>query len=518
MATTARRIFVSELMGWIVLAGLGVYFLLPLRQSIRLGMDLAGGTYLTLQVQTEKAVEAELAEKMKSVDEKLKRAGKALPLQKVIEGNVIVLSFASINDAQVAASQLKTEYAEIKPVQDGTTLRLELSEKAADAIKEDAVLRDVEILRLRLNRLGVAEIPIAKSGERNIIVELPDVQDPQQAKALIGTAAMLEFRMVDRMGRSPEELLLEYDGELPAGKEILSGSAGEGGYYVVDKYADITGKMLKEAKGAFDQQKSQHHLEFEFNNEGGERFSELTGNNIGRQLAIVLDDVVISAPRINSRIGAKGIIEAGGKGGFRPEEVRELALLLKSGAFVAPVTFEEDRTIGPSLGAESIKQGLLSCVVGMILLLFFSILYYRLSGLFAFMALIYNLLFILVGMWWLGATLTMPGIGGLLLTVGMAIDASILIYERIKEELAAGVTVNKAVKDGFSDAMAVILDANITTFVVGVVLYYFGTGPIQGFAVTMMLGIVATLVTGLFFLRSIFKFYLNNFNVTKLSI
>jgi len=514
MATTARRIFVSELMAWIVLAGIGIYFLIPLRQSIRLGMDLAGGTYLTLQVQTEKAVEAELATRMKSVDEKLKRAGKELPTQKSIEGNAVVLAFASVNDAQLAATQLKTEFTDMKPVQDGGTLRLELSSKVADAIKVDAVERDIEVLRLRLDKVGVAEIPIARSGERNIIVELPDVQDPQQAKALIGTAALLEFRIVDRMGRSPEEILFEYDGELPSGREILPGSGQEKGYYLVEKYADVTGKMLKDASPAFNQQELKHYLAFGFTDEGGDRFGELTGQNLGKQLAIVLDDVVISAPVIQSKITTQGSIT----GNFTPEQVRELALLLKSGSFVAPVTFEEDRTIGPSLGAESIKQGLISCLVGMALLFIFSLLYYRLSGLFAFIALIYNLLFIMVGMWWLGATLTMPGIGGLLLTVGMAIDASILIYERIKEELAAGVTVNKAVTDGFSDAMAVILDANITTFVVGVVLYYFGTGPIQGFAVTMMLGIVATLVTGLFFLRAMFKFYLNNFNVTKLSI
>lgn len=514
MATSARRIFVSELMGWLVLAGLGVYFLIPLRQSIRLGMDLAGGTYLTLQVQTDKAVEAELATKMKSVDEKLRRANKELPVQKSIEGSSILLTFANINDAQAAAQQLKPDFADMKPVQEGTVVRFELSQKAVDAITEDAVARDIEVLRVRLDKVGVADIPIAKSGERNIIVELPDVQDPQQAKAMIGTAALLEFRIVDRVGSSPEELLFEYDGELPAGKEILPGGSQDKGYYLLEKYAEVTGKMLKSASPAFNQSEGKHYLAFSFNDEGGERFGELTGNNIGRQLAIVLDDVVISAPVIQSKITTEGSIT----GIFTPEQVRELALLLKSGAFVAPVTFEEDRTIGPSLGAESIYQGLLSCLVGMILLFGFSLYYYRLSGLFAFLALIYNLLFIMVGMWWLGATLTMPGIGGLLLTVGMAIDASILIYERIKEELAKGITVHKAVKDGFSDAMAVILDANITTFVVGVVLYYFGTGPIQGFAVTMMLGIIATLVTGLFFLRSIFKFYLNNFNVTKLSI
>lgn len=514
MATSARRIFVSEFMLWIVLAGLGVYFLLPLRQSIRLGMDLAGGTYLTLQVQTDKAVEAELVGKMKSVDEKLRRAKKELPVQKTVEGNAILLTFASINDAQAAATQLKNDFPDLKPAQEGTLLKLALSDKAVEAIKVDAVERDIEVLRVRLDKVGVAEIPIAKSGERNIIVELPDVQDPQQAKAMIGTAALLEFRIVDRVGSSPDEILFEYDGELPAGKEILPGGSQDKGYYLVEKYAEVTGKMLKDARPAFSQSEGKHFLSFSFTEDGGERFGELTGSNIGRRLAIVLDDVVISAPTIQSKITVEGSIT----GEFTPDQVRELALLLKSGSFVAPVTFEEDRTIGPSLGAESIKQGLIACAVGMALLLIFSLIYYRLSGLFAFIALIYNLLFIMVGMWWLGATLTMPGIGGLLLTVGMAIDASILIYERIKEELAKGISVHKAVKDGFSDAMAVILDANITTFVVGVVLYYFGTGPIQGFAVTMMLGIVATLVTGLFFLRSMFKFYLSNFNVTKLSI
>lgn len=514
MATSARRIFVSEFMIWLILAGIGVYCLMPLRKSIRLGMDLAGGTYLTLQVQTDKAIEADLVEKMKSATEKLKRANKELPVQKQIEGNAMILTFASVNDAQAAVSQLKTEFSDMKIGQSGTTVNLELSGKAVDAIKEDAVERDIEVLRVRLDKVGVADIPIAKSGERNIIVELPDVQDPQQAKAMIGTAASLEFRLVDKVGSSPEEILFEYDGELPAGKEILPGIGQERGYFLVDKYAEVTGKMLKTASPQFDQQELAHYLAFELTDEGGERFGELTGPNVGRRLAIVLDDAVISAPDINSKITTSGRIT----GRFEPEQVRELALLLKSGAFVAPVTFEEDRTIGPSLGAESIRQGLISCLVGLILLFIFSLLYYRLSGLFAFIALIFNLLFTMVGMWWLGATLTMPGIGGLLLTVGMAIDASILIYERIKEELATGVSVQKAVKDGFSDAMAVILDANITTFVVGVVLYYFGTGPIQGFAVTMMLGIIATIITGIFFLKAIFKFYLNNFNVTKLSI
>jgi len=227
-----------------------------------------------------------------------------------------------------------------------------------------------------------------------------------------------------------------------------------------------------------------------------------------------LDSEVISAPRIESAIRGSGEIT----GNFTTDSARTLALLLKSGSFVAPVTFEEERQIGPSLGQESIRQGLTSCLIGLGLLLFFSLFYYNLSGFFAFFALVYNLILVLLGISWLKATLTLPGIAGMVLTVGMAIDASILIFERIKEELSQGVALKKAVELGFSGAMKVILDANITTFIVGIVLYRFGVGPIQGFAVTMMLGIIATLVTTLFFLRSLFKFMLNNFDIQKLRI
>ncbi len=200
------------------------------------------------------------------------------------------------------------------------------------------------------------------------------------------------------------------------------------------------------------------------------------------------------------------------------QEAKELATMLKSGSFVAPVTFAEERTIGPSLGRESINKGLLSCAIAMILLLLFSLIFYKMAGLLAFIVLIYNLLLILLGLIWLRATLTLPGIAGMVLTVGMAIDSSILIYERIKEELASGATMKKSVDIGFSDAMAVIMDANITTLIVGLVLYFLGTGPIVGFAVTMVLGIISTLVTGLILLRAVFSFVLNTLKVEKISI
>ncbi len=516
MNLSARRIFLSEFMFWIVLAGFFIYMLLPLRQHLRLGMDLAGGTYLTLGVQTDKAVEAELIEKMQSLEKKLKQIHKISVVSKSVENEVINMTFGSAQSTQQAAQLAKTEFSDLSITTAHNTLKIELPSRLSQQIKKEAVTRDIEILRLRLDKVGVADIPVAAQGEKNIVIELPDVSDPMQAKAMIGKAARLEFRMVENIAATEEDLLDEYDGELPAGKEILpSKEAGRGGFYLVQRYADVTGKDLKEARAVIGGEAGvEPVVAFKFTADGGERFYELTNKNINRPLAIVLDGVVISAPMIKVAIKSEGVIS----GNFSIEDARELALLLKSGSFAAPVTFEEERQVGPQLGQESIMQGFRACAMALVLLFFFSIFYYSFSGLIAFVTLIYNLLIIMVGMAWMKATLTLPGIGGMILTIGMAIDASILIFEKIKEELSHGVPVNEAVKAGFDGAMEVILDANITTFLIGIVLYIFGTGPIQGFAVTMTIGIVATLITAILFQRSIFKFILQNFRIQKLKI
>lgn len=522
MTTSARNYLFSGLSFWIVFIAIGLYFILPLRQKLRFGIDLVGGTYITLEVQTDKAVEAELIETMQSIPARLKASKLASPTAKTIEDWAIVLTFDSAATAQEAVNFLKSDMSRSRGYEfstDNAIVHMKLTSHRIEQIKKDAVRGNIDVLRTRLDTMSVAEITIAAQGEKNIIVELPDVSDPQQAKAMIGKAAKLEFKLVEKVGATPEDILYEFDGILPRDKEIIPGrERGEGfgkQYYLVTKYSDITGSALKVASaGLGGQSGAQAVVNFEFNSDGGEKFYALTSKNVGRQLAVVLDDVVITAPTIQVAIRGRGEIT-----GMRSsQEAHELAIMLKSGSFVAPVTFEEERQIGPSLGAESIHQGIVSCLVGLLLLFVFSIFYYRLSGLLAFIALIYNLLLIMVGMAWIKATLTLPGIAGMVLTVGMAIDASILIYERIREELAAGVTVKKAVNSGFSEAMAVILDANITTFIVGAVLYYFGTGPIQGFAVTMMLGIISTLITGLFFLKALFNFVLDFFNVQSLKI
>jgi preprotein translocase subunit SecD len=517
MNFSARSIFLSEVWVWLLLAGAGVYLLYPLRSSIRLGSDLAGGTYLTLEVQVDKAVDAELVAKLQRIEMALKREGKKVPVTKVVQNMAIVLTFDALQDAQSAAQMIKTQEPELQQKTEGMTVTLTLPAAEQERIKKNAVQRNIEVLRTRLDRFSVAEIPITLQGEKNIIVELPDVADPQQAKEMIGRAVHLEFRLVDRAGSSREDILYEYDGTLPDDKEILAGQErGEHKtFYLVEKYAKVTGRMLKDARPAFGGRSGVDPIvQFSLDDEGAEQFYELTSKNYGRRLAIILDNEVISAPEIHAAIRSNGEIS----GGFTSESAKTLSVLLKSGSFSAPVTFEEERQIGPTLGQDSRNRGLISCAVGMGILFIFSLFYYRLAGLFAFIALVYNILLVLLGLAWLKATLTLPGIAGMVLTVGMAIDASILIYERIREELAQGIPLRKAINEGFGGAMGVILDANITTFIVGVLLYNFGSGPIQGFAVTMMLGIIATLITGLFFLKSLFKYALNVFHIQKLRV
>lgn len=517
MAFTAKRIFGSELMIWVLLCGVGLYLLYPLRQTLRFGIDLVGGTYLTLEVQTDKAVEADLVSKMQGIDSKFKRNRAISLISKKIENNSLILSFENPQQAQEASRILKTDERDLKQDVERNVITLTFPANVEQRIKDDAVMRNIEVLRTRLDKFSVAEIAISKQGENHIVVELPDVENPQEAKEMIGRAANLEFKLVEKIGSSEKELLLEYDGDLPDDLQIIPGERKDGysPFYVVQRFATVTGRMLSDARPSMGGQSGvQPIVQFSFNDEGAERFYELTSKNYGKQLAIVLDNEVISAPVIQAAIRGTGSIT----GNFTNAEVKTLAYLLKSGSFVAPVTFEEERQIGPSLGQDSINSGLNSCLAGLAILLIFSLYYYKGAGILAFLALVYNLVLILLGMAWLNATLTLPGIAGMVLTIGMAIDASILIFERIKEELRSGNSLKKSVDTGFSGAMGVILDANITSFIVGLVLYNFGTGPIQGFAVTLMLGILATLVATLFFMRSIFKFILSNFTIQKLSI
>lgn len=499
---------------WVVLAAGCVALLYIKRDKLRFGIDLVGGTYMVLEVQTDKAIEAELAEHMQGFADKFKREGIAQPKSKAIENQSIILTFDSPDAVEKAAQYLRFQESMLKQEIANNVLTLRFDDNYAERIKADAVRNNVDVLHTRLNALGVEETPISTQGEKNIVVELPGIDNPQEAKTMIGKQGKLEFKLVEREGGAKEDILYKLEGEvLPPDKEIIF-SDRDGRYYLVSRYAELTGKSLKSASANLDPESRGVAVFFEFDAAGGDRLYEFTKKSYGRKIAIILDGKCLMAPTVNEPLKRGGRIT----GNFSPEEAKQYAILLRSGAVVAPVKFMGDRNVGPSLGSESIHKGLISCGIGLFLLLIFALFFYKLCGLMSFLVLLYNLLLIMVGMYFLGATLTLPGIGGLVLTVGMAIDSSILIYERIREELAAGVTVHKAVNDGFSDALRVILDSNFTTLLTGVILYIFGTGPIQGFAVTLMLGIISSLITGLFLLKTLLNVMIDTFNIKRLSI
>jgi len=519
MNATIRRIFFSSFMGWLFVGMAAMsYFGYYGKSALRFGIDLVGGSYITLEVQQADVIKNELSDRIKSFESLLDHAHIETEGKPLFQNDALTIKFASKAAAAEAESLLRSQDRQLNYSINGTDLEISISSVYLSKLLSEAVDANMNILGRRLNGLSVAEIHISKQGDRFIVVELPDVRDPQQAKKLIGKSAIMEFKIVEDSAPSREELLDKYDHELPEGTEIVMGSSKGSTrkiFYLIPDYTPVSGKYFKNAKVDFGGEfKTELCVVFEFDDEGGKRFHELTGRNIGRHLAVVLDGEVVQEAKINSAIGKNGMIS----GSFSPDEAGDLAKLLKSGAFKAKVNFVEEREIGPTLGQESVHKGLMSCLIGMFLLLIFGIYYYRLSGVFALFALFYNLLLIMLFMSWVKATLTLPGIAGMILTVGMAIDASILIYEHIKDCLLKGLSIHQSVQDGFSDAMMVILDANITTFIVAAVLFKFGTGPIQGFAVTMMIGIISTLITGLFFLKSIFKFYLSMFHVSKLSI
>jgi len=526
MVVDIRRLLASSLGLWIVLA---VVFLTVLfapwkklehHINLQFGIDIAGGVYTTLGVKTDEAIAYELQSTVQSALAGLKRSGEKIePTATKFDAEKLIYTITCANMDQVIKLQEAIERSYGRNTHDlvfnsaHEELTVQFSEGKKADIRKQAVQNNKEVLQMRLNQGGQEEIPVYISGKDRIVVELPDTKSIAEAKQKIGKPAMLEFRIVEQSAASKEDLLDKFDGQLPEGMEILPGKRGsrEMGYYLVPTYTEVTGRDLITAR--VQSSAEGVAVAFKFNVEGGKKFYDLTSQNVTRTLAAILDHEVVSAATINCAISNEGIIT----GHFSMKEGKELAALLRSGAFTAPVTFEEERVIGPNLGADAIRGGLLACIIGLALLLAFSVLYYRVSGLIAYGVLLYNLLLLLFIFSVIKAVLTLPGIAGLALTVGMAIDSSILIFERTKELLRQGATITHAVHQGFFSSLATILDANITALIVGIILYNFGTGPIRGFAITMIIGIFTTLISGLLVLRSIFEYRLAR-GVQKLSI
>lgn len=374
---------------------------------------------------------------------------------------------------------------------------------------KEAVERAIEIIRNRVDQFGVAEPLIVKQGEKWIVVQLPGIKDPKRAIDLIGKTALLEFKLVDDEGRLSEAK----EGKVPFGYELLPGK--EEKEYLVKKEAELTGASLVNAKVEVGGKYGLPYVAIEFNKEGAKKFAQVTENNIERNLAIVLDEVVQSAPVIKTRIpDGNAIIE----GNFTAETARDLAIILQAGALPAPVNIIENRTVGPSLGKDSIKKGAFAMIIGGSLVILFMLFYYRLSGLVAVFALFLNLILILGAMAALHATLTLPGLAGIILTIGMSVDANVLIFERIREELKCGKTVRVAIDAGYQKAFKTILDSNLTTLIAAAFLFQFGTGPVKGFAVTLTLGIIMSMFTAIFVTHEIFNQVLKGKRVKQLSI
>ncbi len=398
-------------------------------------------------------------------------------------------------------------------------LELDVTKLSGKETLTESMQRAIEIVRNRIDQYGVGEIPITRQGEKWISVQLPGIANPEQAEALIGKTAMLEFRLVKTDTASQEAASKIYeldepfnnDGTLteeakkllPSGTTVMKSK--EGGYLPLTDTVTVSGADLEDARVTAGEY-GYPAVSFQFNNNGAKKFGNLTGANIGKQLAIVLDNTVQSAPRINSRISSQGQIT----GQFRMEEARQLAIVLRAGALPAPVSIIEKRVIGPGLGEDSIKSGLTASAIGFIFIVLFMTIYYRAGGFIASIALLLNLIFLVALMAYFSATLTLPGIAGIILSLAMAVDANVLILERMREEKDKGQPLPAVIKEGYEKAWSAIFDSNLTTWIASILLFQFGTGPVKGFALTLTLGLFVGVFTSVFVTRAIYEFLLTS--------
>ncbi len=490
---------------------------------VHLGLDLQGGMHLVLGVQVEEAVESQLDTIVDQTEKLL--ADEDIVYKRIVRrpGESIAVVFYDEEAGNAAEALMKENFPALEPM----TLRGEggyvekhyrLSDDEIDYIKDYAVRQALETLRNRVDEFGVSEPVLQRQSGNRILIQLPGIKDPERAISLIGKTARLEFKMV----RQDVDPALAETGELPPGTEVImerqvdrtSGRKFETPI-VVESRTILTGDLLEDAQVRISSQFNQPYVFIKFNSLGAKRFDQITAANVGRQMAIVLDDTVYSAPVIRERIsGGSAQIS----GSFTEQEATDLAIVLRAGSLPAPVKILEERTVGPSLGQDSINQGMLSVLVGGVLVVLCMVVYYRLSGIVANIALILNLVFIMALLSLLKATLTLPGIAGIVLTVGMAVDANVLIFERIREELRLGKSAVAAINAGYGKAFLTIIDANITTLIAALVLFQFGTGPVKGFAVTLSIGILASLFTAIFVSRVIFDFFLSRGAAKRLSI
>jgi len=506
----------------VVFASVGVYPMIATRyrlpspgwlqeKALKLGLDLKGGVHLVMRVETEGVLKLQTDQESERLREELTK--KAITFTNLTTPSATTFRVEGVPPAQdgafrEAANEVQTNF-DRSPGVNGT-YTFTLKPNVAVQLGDEAVIQARETIERRINELGVTEPSISQQGNDQLLVQLPGVTDVDKAKAIMGSPGLLELKIVEQGPASTKESLL-VGGQVPSGMEIVPGSSGTPGdtgntsYYVVRKVAAVTGRDLRNARPSLDEN-NQPAVSFTLNNEGGRKFGNVTGDNIGRQLAIILDGRVQSAPRIDGRITTDGRIT----GSFTNEEVQNLSLILRSGALPAKLDYLQERTIGPSLGADSIRSGVLASFVGLLLIVVFMLVYYRFSGINAVIALTFNLVILLGLMAYMGAVMTLPGIAGFVLTMGIGVDSNVLIFERIKEELEAGRGVRASMNAGFSRVFWTLVDTHVAALISAAFLFNFGTGPIRGFAVTLALGLASNLFTSIFVSKTLFELELSS--------
>jgi preprotein translocase subunit SecD len=517
----------------VVFSAVGVYPLIAARygitaprwltdRALKLGLDLQGGVHLVLRVQTDDALRIEteaeserLREALRTRNINVSNIAVSSPIEFRVEG-VPPDQDAAFREAAVEAD---TNFNRSTGVNGAYTFTIKPNIQVV--LREEAVTQARQTIERRVNELGVTEPSIAQQGNNGdqILVQLPGVTDVNRAKEIIRSTGLLELKIVEQGPGVSREAFLQ-NGQVPQGMEILPGSSGATGepgttvYYLVRRAAAVSGRDLRSARPSLDEN-NRPAVAFTLNTDGARKFGRVTGENIGRQLAIVLDGRVQSAPEIQGRITSDGRIS----GSFTQEEVQNLSLVLRSGALPATLTYLEERTIGPSLGADSIRSGVIASLVGLLLIIMFMLAYYKLSGVNAVVALIFNLVILLGLMAYIGAVMTLPGIAGFVLTMGIGVDSNVLIFERIKEELEAQRGVRASINAGFGRVFWTLVDTHVAALISAAFLFQFGTGAIRGFAVTLFLGLLSNLFTSIFVSKTLFELALGRrHQVATLSI
>ena len=520
---TNLRWKIAFVFGITALAAWSVY---PPGEKVRLGLDLKGGVHMVLRVQTDDALRIETETSMERFREVLGVRNVSVsgmtvesPTRFLVEGvsESEDAEFRSVSDEQLTAVYRRETGA-------GGRYAFEMRPNMAASLRDESVRQALQTIERRVNELGVTEPIVAPHGVGGdqILVQLPGVTDVARAKEIIRSTALLELKLVEQGPAMSREILLQANGgTVPEGMEVVSGvddvvtpgATPQTLHYMVRRVAAVTGRDLRNARSTLDEN-NLPAVSFSLNRDGARKFGDVTSQNIGRQLAIILDGRVYSAPRIEGRITDEGRIS----GAFTSQEAADLGLILRSGALPASLTYLEERTVGATLGADSVRAGVTAALMGLLLVALFMLIYYKLAGINAILSVALNLLILLAFMAYLNATLTLPGIAGFILTLGMGIDSNVLIFERIKEEMGAAKSVRLAVAAGFDRVFLTILDTHVASLIAAAFLFQFGTGPIRGFATTLFFGLLSNVFTAVFVSRTLFETILSRRHVERLSI